>query len=142
MGLLEQTLSRTQPLDLTLAGRVQTHLDHLTNPRGSLDRLEELALRCALITGRELPQVTSKVLFVCCADHGVCAEGVSAYPREVTAQMVYNSPWSCVKAFFLPDRGQLSRCFFASVNRRNLGRTRRAAGQAPGRWWGQRTLLR
>lgn len=90
MRLLEQTLSRIQPLDSTLASRVQTRLDHLTKPRGSLGRLEELALRCALITGQERPQVNTKVLFVCCADHGVCVEGVSAYPREVTAQMVYN----------------------------------------------------
>jgi nicotinate-nucleotide--dimethylbenzimidazole phosphoribosyltransferase len=52
--------------------------------------LEELALRCALISGQERPRVDHKVLFVCCADHGVCVEGVSAYPREVTAQMVYN----------------------------------------------------
>src|SRR5216117_1644832 len=90
MGLLEQTLSWIRPIDPTLVGRVQARLDHLTKPRGSLGRLEELALRCALINGQERPQVNVKVLFVCCADHGVCAEGVSAYPREVTAQMVLN----------------------------------------------------
>src|SRR5881396_386965 len=90
MGLLEQTLSWIRPIDPTLAGRVQARLDHLTKPRGSLGRLEELALRCALISGQEWPQVNVKVLFVCCADHGVCAEGVSAYPQEVTAQMVQN----------------------------------------------------
>src|SRR2546430_10111898 len=90
MGLIEQTLSWIRPIDPTLVGRVQARLDHLTKPRGSLGRLEELALRCALITGQERPQVNVKVLFVCCADHGVCAEGVSAYPREVTAQMVQN----------------------------------------------------
>jgi nicotinate-nucleotide--dimethylbenzimidazole phosphoribosyltransferase len=87
---LERTLSRIQPLDPTLAGRVQARLDALTKPQGSLGRLEELALRCALITGQERPQVNVKVLFVLCADHGVCAEGVSAYPRQVTAQMVHN----------------------------------------------------
>ncbi|MGH7961851.1 MAG: nicotinate-nucleotide--dimethylbenzimidazole phosphoribosyltransferase [Candidatus Binatia bacterium] len=90
MQRLEQTLSRILPLDSALAGRVQARLDSLTKPRGSLGRLEELALRCALITGQERPQVESKVLFVLCADHGVCDEGVSAYPREVTAQMVQN----------------------------------------------------
>jgi nicotinate-nucleotide--dimethylbenzimidazole phosphoribosyltransferase len=88
--LLERTLHRIQPLDPTAADRVHSRLDNLTKPRGSLGRLEELALRCALITGQERPQVAHKVLFVFCADHGVCAEGVSAYPREVTAQMVYN----------------------------------------------------
>ncbi len=90
MAVLEQTLSRIRPLDLTLAGRVQARLDQLTKPRGSLGRLEELALRCALISGQERPQVDAKVLFVFCADHGVTAAGVSAYPRAVTAQMVYN----------------------------------------------------
>jgi nicotinate-nucleotide--dimethylbenzimidazole phosphoribosyltransferase len=62
----------------------------LTKPRGSLGRLEDLALRCALMIGQERPRVDEKVLFICCADHGVCEEGISAYPREVTAQMVYN----------------------------------------------------
>jgi nicotinate-nucleotide--dimethylbenzimidazole phosphoribosyltransferase len=90
VGLLEQTLEKIQPIDYTLASRVQFRLDHLTKPQGSLGRLEELALRCALITGRERPQVNDKVLFVFCADHGVSVEGVSAYPKEVTTQMVYN----------------------------------------------------
>jgi nicotinate-nucleotide--dimethylbenzimidazole phosphoribosyltransferase len=90
MQKLETILRSIQPIDQSLAVRVQARLDTLTKPRGSLGRLEELALRCALITGHEHPAVEQKVLFVCCADHGVCAEGVSAYPREVTAQMVYN----------------------------------------------------
>src|SRR5438034_7222300 len=90
MGLLEQTLSWIRPIDPTLGGRVLARLGHRTRPGGSLGRLEELALRGALITGQERPQVNVKVLFVCCADHGVCAEGVSAYPQEVTAQMVQN----------------------------------------------------
>jgi nicotinate-nucleotide--dimethylbenzimidazole phosphoribosyltransferase len=90
VGLLEQTLSRIKPLDLAPAKLAQARLDQLTKPRGSLGRLEELAVRCALITGEEWPRVDVKVLFVFCADHGVSATGVSAYPREVTAQMVYN----------------------------------------------------
>lgn len=87
---LRQTLKRIRPLDTTLTLHIQARLDRLTKPRGSLGRLEELALRCALIRGHERPLVHEKVLFVCCADHGVCEEGVSVYPREVTAQMVYN----------------------------------------------------
>lgn len=90
MSLLDATLSNIQPLDTSLAVRVQARLDSLTKPPGSLGRLEALALRCALITGRERPRADNKVLFVCCGDHGVCDEGVSAYPRAVTAQMVYN----------------------------------------------------
>lgn len=90
MRTLQYVLRRIRPLESSLAVRVQDRLDHLTKPRGSLGRLEELALRCALITGQERPHLERKVLFVCCADHGVSDEGVSAYPRQVTAQMVYN----------------------------------------------------
>ncbi len=90
MNKLPDVLSRIRPLDVSLVPRIQARLDNLTKPRGSLGRLEELALQCALITGQERPQVHKKVLFVCCGDHGVCDEGVSAYPRAVTAQMVYN----------------------------------------------------
>ncbi len=90
MGLLEQTLARIEPLDLRVADLAQARLDQLTKPRDSLGRLEELAARCVLITGQERPRVDVKVLFVFCADHGVSVAGVSAYPREVTAQMVHN----------------------------------------------------
>lgn len=90
MSLLDATLSNIQPLDTSLVVRVQMRLNSLTKPPGSLGRLEVLALQCAAITGRERPRMDNKVLFVCCGDHGVCDEGVSAYPREVTAQMVYN----------------------------------------------------
>ncbi|MBM4257838.1 MAG: nicotinate-nucleotide--dimethylbenzimidazole phosphoribosyltransferase [Deltaproteobacteria bacterium] len=90
MNLLDATLREIQPLDMSLVVRVQRRLNSLTKPHGSLGRLEVLALRCASISGSERPRVDNKVLFVCCGDHGVCTEGVSAYPREVTAQMVYN----------------------------------------------------
>jgi nicotinate-nucleotide--dimethylbenzimidazole phosphoribosyltransferase len=75
---------------MSLAVRAQRRLNSLTKPPGSLGRLEVLALQCVGITGSELPRADNKVLFVCCGDHGVCDEGVSAYPRAVTAQMVYN----------------------------------------------------
>jgi len=90
MGLLDATLKNIQPFDPSLAARVQMRLNSLTKPLGSLGRLEVLALQCATIAQSERPRVDNKVLFVCCGDHGVCDEGVSAYPREVTAQMVYN----------------------------------------------------
>jgi nicotinate-nucleotide--dimethylbenzimidazole phosphoribosyltransferase len=67
----------------------QRHLDLLTKPPGSLGRLEELAVRLAALTGRP-PRVTAPVIFTFAADHGVVAEGVSAYPQSVTAQMVEN----------------------------------------------------
>jgi nicotinate-nucleotide--dimethylbenzimidazole phosphoribosyltransferase len=71
------------------AADVQRHLDALTKPPGSLGRLEELAVRMAALTGRS-PRVTAPVIFTFAADHGVVAEGVSAYPQSVTAQMVEN----------------------------------------------------
>jgi nicotinate-nucleotide--dimethylbenzimidazole phosphoribosyltransferase len=65
------------------------HLDNLTKPPGSLGRLEEIAIRLASLRGRA-PELTHPVIFTFAADHGVAAEGVSAYPQVVTAQMVEN----------------------------------------------------
>jgi nicotinate-nucleotide--dimethylbenzimidazole phosphoribosyltransferase len=71
------------------ADAARRHLDTLTKPPGSLGRLEELAIRWSALTGRP-PRVTAPVLFTLAGDHGVVAEGVSAYPQSVTAQMVEN----------------------------------------------------
>jgi nicotinate-nucleotide--dimethylbenzimidazole phosphoribosyltransferase len=68
----------------------QAHLDSLTKPQGSLGRLEELARRLIEIQGGEPPRVEHAVIFTLAGDHGVVAEGVSAYPQVVTAQMVEN----------------------------------------------------
>src|SRR5688572_33411812 len=62
----------------------------LTKPPGSLGRLEEVAVRLAGIAEAALPRIGGKVIVVCAGDHGVTAEGVSAYPAAVTAQMVLN----------------------------------------------------
>jgi len=67
----------------------ERHLASLTKPPGSLGRLEEIALRLALLRGGA-PEVGHPVIFTFAADHGVTAEGVSAYPQVVTAQMVEN----------------------------------------------------
>jgi nicotinate-nucleotide--dimethylbenzimidazole phosphoribosyltransferase len=69
---------------------VRHHLDSLTKPRGSLGTLESLALQLALIYGDPPPRLHRKTVFVLAADHGVTRQGVSAYPREVTAQMCRN----------------------------------------------------
>ncbi len=71
------------------AAEAQRHLDALTKPPGSLGRLEALAVRMVALTGRA-PRVAAPVIFTFAADHGVVAEGVSAYPQSVTAQMVEN----------------------------------------------------
>jgi nicotinate-nucleotide--dimethylbenzimidazole phosphoribosyltransferase len=64
--------------------------DMLTKPTGSLGRLEQLSIQIAGIQGRPIPQIKQKAVIVMAADHGVAARGTSAYPQEVTAQMVLN----------------------------------------------------
>ncbi|HEY2380658.1 MAG TPA: nicotinate-nucleotide--dimethylbenzimidazole phosphoribosyltransferase [Terriglobia bacterium] len=69
---------------------VQKHLDSLTKPPGSLGRLEELARSFCVMRGSAEPVLNKRAVFTFAADHGVSQSGVSAYPREVTAQMVLN----------------------------------------------------
>jgi nicotinate-nucleotide--dimethylbenzimidazole phosphoribosyltransferase len=76
--------------DPDLAARVQHRLDRKTKPLGALGAIEALALRLALIQGHEAPRLHAPQLLVCAADHGLSRQGTSAYPREVTAQMVAN----------------------------------------------------
>jgi nicotinate-nucleotide--dimethylbenzimidazole phosphoribosyltransferase len=64
--------------------------DTLTKPRGSLGRLEELSIQLAGMTANPFPSMERKAVIVMAADHGVALEGVSAYPVEVTPQMVLN----------------------------------------------------
>jgi len=71
-------------------GEARRRQDCLTKPRGSLGRLEELSIKIAGITGKAIPRIEQKAIVTMVGDHGVTAEGVSAYPQEVTAQMVYN----------------------------------------------------
>jgi len=78
------------PLDERAMRLAAARQARLTKPAGSLGRLEDLAVRLAGITGRIDPPLQAAVVFTLAADHGVAAEGVSAYPREVTAQMVLN----------------------------------------------------
>ena len=63
---------------------------NLTKPPGSLGRLEELAIWLARWQGRESPRLDRVTITVFAGNHGVAARGVSAYPPEVTAQMVAN----------------------------------------------------
>ncbi|WP_372611864.1 nicotinate-nucleotide--dimethylbenzimidazole phosphoribosyltransferase [Halomonas sp.] len=69
---------------------VSRYLDTLTKPPGSLGRLEMLAVDLATMTGEAFPRVTPPGVLVFAADHGIAAEGVSAFPQAVTAQMVAN----------------------------------------------------
>jgi nicotinate-nucleotide--dimethylbenzimidazole phosphoribosyltransferase len=89
MGI-DEVLRNIQPVDREAAAAAQGRLDRLTKPLGSLGRLEETAVRYAAMTGEVKPNVPRGVVFTFAADHGVASEGVSAYPREVTPQMVLN----------------------------------------------------
>ncbi len=90
MTWLEQTCAAVTPVDADAAARAQTRLDSKTKPRGSLGRLEELACRLAAVYRTADPALPAKAVVVMAADHGVAEEGVSAYPQEVTTQMVKN----------------------------------------------------
>ncbi len=90
MQRITETLERIRPIDTGILEETQRRLDGLTKPRGSLGRLEELAKIVVAVTGKKNPTLVRKVVFTMVGDHGVASEGVSAYPQEVTVQMVYN----------------------------------------------------
>jgi nicotinate-nucleotide--dimethylbenzimidazole phosphoribosyltransferase len=76
--------------DKETAQKAADRQDKLTKPRGSLGVLEELSIRLAGIKGEEYPSLINKAVIVMAGDHGIALEGVSAYPAEVTPQMVLN----------------------------------------------------
>ncbi|WP_459936037.1 nicotinate-nucleotide--dimethylbenzimidazole phosphoribosyltransferase [Desulfonatronum parangueonense] len=92
--VLQECTAAISALDMSAAADIQARLDNLTKPRGSLGRLEDLALRLTLISlaaGRgDIPQADPARIYTCAADHGVAARGVSKFPQEVTRQMVAN----------------------------------------------------
>jgi nicotinate-nucleotide--dimethylbenzimidazole phosphoribosyltransferase len=90
MSALDAVRRTITPLDANAMAAAAVRWDALTKPRGSLGRLESLARQVAGIVGQVRPRFTERLVFVLAGDHGVTAEGVSAYPSDVTAQMVYN----------------------------------------------------
>jgi nicotinate-nucleotide--dimethylbenzimidazole phosphoribosyltransferase len=87
---LEELISRIPALDESAMAAARERQDSLTKPRGSMGRLEALSIQLAGITGQSLPCLEHKVIVTMAGDHGVVAEGVSAFPQEVTPQMVQN----------------------------------------------------
>jgi nicotinate-nucleotide--dimethylbenzimidazole phosphoribosyltransferase len=90
MTLLAETIARIGPLDEAAIVRARAREGMLTKPPGSLGRLEDLAIQLAGIVGNERPALRRKAIVIMAGDHGVTAEGVSAYPAAVTPQMVAN----------------------------------------------------
>ena len=87
---LKEIIKDIQPLDEAAMRSARARQDTLTKPRGSLGRLEELSIQLAGMKADPFPWVERKAVIVMAADHGVAREGVSAYPSDVTAQMVLN----------------------------------------------------
>lgn len=87
---MKETLQKISPLNSDFFKKAQKRLDNLTKPQGSLGRLEEFAKRLVAITENDMPELDKKVVFTFAGDHGVSEEGVSAFPKEVTPQMVFN----------------------------------------------------
>ena len=90
MQRISQTVAAIRPLDDEASNRARRRLDMLTKPPGSLGRLEELAIHLAGITGEVAPPVKPATVMIMAGDHGVTAEGVSAFPSAVTPQMMLN----------------------------------------------------
>jgi nicotinate-nucleotide--dimethylbenzimidazole phosphoribosyltransferase len=90
LTLFTETLKKIKPLDSAAMQKAKLRQDDLTKPTGALGRLEDLSIQLAGISGQERPSVARKAVIVMAADHGVAAEGTSAYPQEVTVQMLEN----------------------------------------------------
>ncbi len=90
MNDLTSLIDAVTPVDHSLDEAIQAHLNDLTKPPGSLGTLELLAARYCRIRETAEPTLGKKVIVTFAGDHGVAAEGVSAFPAEVTPQMVFN----------------------------------------------------
>ncbi len=90
LDFIQDTLESIKPASPQRLKTAQAHLDSLTKPPGSLGLLENLAKKYASIHDTDHPSINRKSVILFAADHGVTEEGISAYPAEVTPQMVQN----------------------------------------------------
>ena len=87
MGLLENTIERIQPINKDLMHKVQERWNNLYLGMGNLGKLEEMVIQYAGITEEMIPDIPKCCMVVACADHGVYAQKVSAYPQSTTVGM-------------------------------------------------------
>jgi len=90
MDKINEVIASIEPLNRKAMEEARKRQDNLTKPQGSLGQLESLSIQIAGIKGNPRPRIAHKVIFTLAGDHGITQEGVSAYPSEVTSQMVYN----------------------------------------------------
>ncbi len=90
MDLINETIAGIRPIDRKAMEEARIRQDSLTKPQGSLGDLELLSIQVAGILHNPRPRISRKVIFTLAGDHGIAQEGVSAYPPEVTGQMVMN----------------------------------------------------
>lgn len=90
MNKMQEIIDSIKPVYQDVVNQANDHLNQLTKPQGSLGKLEDIARQVAGITGDMMPIFDKKAVIVMAGDHGVCEEGISAYPAEVTPQMVLN----------------------------------------------------
>ena len=89
-SLLQRVIEEVPSPDPGWLATARSHLDSLTKPLGSLGMLEDIAAQVVAIQQNAVPHTARKAIYVFAADHGVTEAGVSAYPKEVTRQMVLN----------------------------------------------------
>ncbi|MCS7232283.1 MAG: nicotinate-nucleotide--dimethylbenzimidazole phosphoribosyltransferase [Elusimicrobiota bacterium] len=87
---IKDIINNIESVDYSVIEKTQYILDNLTKPKDSLGDLEEICKKVAAITHNPFPKVSKKFIFVLAGDHGIAEENVSAYPQEVTSQMVLN----------------------------------------------------
>ena len=87
---LDQAVAAIRPPDAEAMSRAAARQATLTKPPGSLGQLEELSIRLAGMLRTEQPRIRERAIIIAAADHGVVAQGVTAYPQDVTPQMVLN----------------------------------------------------
>ena len=84
----ESLVARIKDLDASFLAKAQARQDSLIKPLGALGKLEDMAVRIAAMHQSLSPQLTHAEIHCYAADHGIAEEGVSAYPQEVSAQMI------------------------------------------------------